>query len=388
MIKLNGFIVILTCLFVVGNCEDLCSFSFCQCEEDSVDCDGGDSEDLLLSATSLPSSVYSLTVSNFNNVLIKINTFAKQDILSILKLKNVNKLKLGKFIFSTEEYDGFLEVFEIENIQDLELEESSFDNAPQCNQAKLQSVTIKAVPSGGIKLHADTMKIENCKIGELNKESIYSDSMNFIFLSNTVGYVKTHGFSGSNSLFNFSNNYIEKMESNAISVAFLTGDISGNTFLSHSGTPLRDVGPEPVCMPQYSSYDEDAVVEYKKVATPSFRFTQNKFPKFDLSILNMPGTKNVPLGDFTIENNRVPCDCSLIKDLAVVSDFEDVDVDSEERVDIYWGDAMFKKLFYSTSVCYDSEGLEWKLKRFARDHLDIIEIAQTGKSIVSCTNST
>ena len=49
------------------------------------------------------------------------------------------------------------------------------------------------------------------------------------------------------------------------------------------------------------------------MATPSFRFTQNKFPKFDLSILNMPGTKNVPLGDFTIENNRVPCDCSLIK---------------------------------------------------------------------------
>ena len=163
MIKLNGFIVILTCLFVVGNCEDLCSFSFCQCEEDSVDCDGGDSEDLLLSATSLPSSVYSLTISNFNNVLIKINTFAKQDVLSILKFKNINKLKLGKFIFSTEEYDGFLEVFEIENIQDLELEESSFDNAPQCNQAKLQSVTIKAVPSGGIKLHADTMKIESCK---------------------------------------------------------------------------------------------------------------------------------------------------------------------------------------------------------------------------------
>ena len=92
----------------------------------------------------------------------------------------------------------------------------------------------------------------------------------------------------------------------------------------------RDVGPEPVCMPQYSSYDEgehwiynptflqniltsDAVVEYKKVATPSFRFTQNKFPKFDLSILNMPGTQNVPLGDFNIENNKVPCDCSLIK---------------------------------------------------------------------------
>ena len=63
----------------------------------------------------------------------------------------------------------------------------------------------------------------------------------------------------------------------------------------------------------------DAVVEYKKVATPSFRFTQNKFPKFDLSILNMPGTQNVPLGDFNIENNKVPCDCSLIKVLTEIN---------------------------------------------------------------------
>ena len=57
----------------------------------------------------------------------------------------------------------------------------------------------------------------------------------------------------------------------------------------------------------------DAVVEYKKVATPTFAFRFNKFPKFDLLVLNMPGTRNVPLGDFQIENNIVPCNCSLIK---------------------------------------------------------------------------
>ena len=61
----------------------------------------------------------------------------------------------------------------------------------------------------------------------MNKESIYSDSMNFIFLGNTVGHIRTYGFSGSNNVFNFSNNYIEKIDGNAISVAFLTGDISG-----------------------------------------------------------------------------------------------------------------------------------------------------------------
>ena len=27
-----------------------------------------------------------------------------------------------------------------------------------------------------------------------------------------------------------------------------------NTFHSHTGTPLRDVGPEPVCMPDQAAY--------------------------------------------------------------------------------------------------------------------------------------
>merc|ERR1712029_845676 len=192
----------------------------------------------------------------------------------------------------------------------------------------------------------DTMKIENCKIGELNKESIYSDSMNFIFLSNTVGYVKTHGFSGSNSLFNFSNNYIEKMESNAISVAFLTGDISGNTFLSHSGTPLRDVGPEPVCMPQYSSYDEDAVVEYKRVATPSLSFQFNKFGPLDSDVLHMPGLQNVPLGMLKLKSNLVPCNCNFAKDIS--SSTKDENGASEHKED-----EKFWRLFYISSVCYE-----------------------------------
>ena len=63
----------------------------------------------------------------------------------------------------------------------------------------------------------------------------------------------------------------------------------------------------------YISIILDAVVEYKKVATPTFAFRFNKFPKFDLPVLNMPGTRNVPLGEFKIENNIIPCNCSLIK---------------------------------------------------------------------------
>ena len=100
------------------------------------------------------------------------------------------------------------------------------------------------------------MRIEDCDIGELEKESVYSDSQTFIFINNKVEIIKTYAFSGSNNVFNFSDNDISKIESNAISVAFLSGDVSRNTFHTHTGTPLRDVGPEPVCMPeQQTSYN-------------------------------------------------------------------------------------------------------------------------------------
>ena len=112
------------------------------------------------------------------------------------------------------------------------------------------------------------MTIENSYFGELNRESIYSDSMNLYFINNQVGLFKTTGISGSNKVFNFSLNTIETIETYAISVAFLTGEMSrsvagvaviilfsftqyfSNTFVSLSGTPLRDIGPEPVCMPE------------------------------------------------------------------------------------------------------------------------------------------
>ena len=50
--------------------------------------------------------------------------------------------------------------------------------------------------------------------------------MNLYFINNQVGSFKSTGFSSSNNVFNFSRNKIETIESNAISVAFLTGEIS------------------------------------------------------------------------------------------------------------------------------------------------------------------
>ena len=224
----SGIFLVILILFLArpGLCEGICEETVCSCSENQVVCEGSGVEHLELSPSSLPEKTYSFSISSFAAVEIKKNSFSATRDLGEISLKNFRQLKLGKFIFSEDENDGFLESFIIENVGQLELKQESFDNAPQCNKANIKNVTIQSVPSGGIKLYADTMKIEDCKFGELNEESIYSDSMNFIFLGNSVGHVKTYGFSGSNNVFNFSNNHVEKMESNAISVAFLNGDIS------------------------------------------------------------------------------------------------------------------------------------------------------------------
>ena len=57
----------------------------------------------------------------------------------------------------------------------------------------------------------------------------------------------------------------------------------------------------------------DDPVEYKIVATPTFVFEGNYFPQFSLSVLDLPGAQNVPLGALTISANKVPCDCEAIK---------------------------------------------------------------------------
>ena len=49
------------------------------------------------------------------------------------------------------------------------------------------------------------------------------------------------------------------------------------------------------------------------------------------------------------------------------------------------GDEMFQKLFYSTSVCFDSSGLEWKLKRYAREKLELVKEENTGSLVLSCS---
>merc|ERR1711915_673678 len=350
----------------------ICSLSYCQCEDTDVSCQGQSKEDLELSSSSLPSSITSLNLVDLASVTVKTNTFSGQEDLKELSFEKIDKVVLGSFCYSRTELSGHITHFKMENIKDLVLETgNSFDHVPQISHVVIRKVGMKVVPTGGIKLYSDTMNIENCDIGELHKESIYTDSQNFIFINNKVKVIKSYAISGSNNKFNFSSNDISKIEANAISVAFLSGDLSRNTFHAHTGAPLRDVGPEPVCMPDQTAYNYDDPVEYKIVATPTFVFEGNYFPQFSLSVLDLPGAQNVPLGALTINANKVPCDCEAIKELAVLSDFDHLE--ETEREEFELGALIFKKEFYSSGLCVSATGEEVRLKKFARSWLEITE---------------
>jgi hypothetical protein len=95
--------------------------------------------------------------------------------------------------------------------------------------------------------------------------------------------------------------------------------ICRNIFRDLSGTPLKDIGPDPVCMPDPDN-DPDAgmscakflaniccfckhkcaiiflpadynEVKYNVVANPRLVFSMNSFHKFNLSFLEFPGAK-------------------------------------------------------------------------------------------------
>lgn len=75
----------------------------------------------------------------------------------------------------------------------------------------------------------------------------------------------------------------------------------------------------------------------------------------------------------------------MLKDLAQLADYADLDL--ENLIDEPSDDKMFSKLFYATSVCFDNSGLEWRLKRFARLSLNIIEDEERNHKILSCSES-
>ena len=67
---------------------NICSLSFCQCEDSAVSCHGEGEEGLALSSSSLPSSISSITLSRIRSLTIKNNTFSGQDKLTKVTIED------------------------------------------------------------------------------------------------------------------------------------------------------------------------------------------------------------------------------------------------------------------------------------------------------------
>ena len=123
--------------------ENICDLTFCECEDSVAQCSGNNQENLVLSPSSLPLDLTSLSLSHLESLHIQTNTFQPHVDLLTLILDNITRIHLDPFIFSETEYDGFLRTFEINNVIDLSLKENSFDNAPQCGNSTFRNISIK-----------------------------------------------------------------------------------------------------------------------------------------------------------------------------------------------------------------------------------------------------
>ena len=63
----------------------------------------------------------------------------------------------------------------------------------------------------------------------------------------------------------------------------------------------------------------------------------------------------------------------LLQDLAILADFDHLDLPGYGRREMDIGDLMFKKEFSSSSLCLMENGEELRLKKFARSWLEVTE---------------
>ena len=106
--------------------ENICDLSCCSCQDTVALCEGNNQEEIVLSPTSLPHGVTSLTLSKLSSLHVKTNTFKDQVELMTLILDNISNIRLDSFIFSETEYEGFLRTFEMNNVINLNLLEDTF----------------------------------------------------------------------------------------------------------------------------------------------------------------------------------------------------------------------------------------------------------------------
>ena len=122
--------------------ENICDLASCSCQDRVVHCQGNAEEEIVLSPSSLPPGLTSLTLSNLRSLHAKTNTFREQPQLLTLILDDISNIRLDSFIFSENEYGGFLRTFEMNNVTNLDLLEDTFRKGfeKQCEEFSLNGV--------------------------------------------------------------------------------------------------------------------------------------------------------------------------------------------------------------------------------------------------------
>ena len=120
---------------------NICSLSSCQCEDRDVSCLGEGKEVLELSASSLPSSINILSLSNLARVTIKTSTFSGQENLKKINLETIGKVVLKKFSYSISKMSTNMTHFKMLNIKHFSLETGhSLDNFPRSSLVLFKKV--------------------------------------------------------------------------------------------------------------------------------------------------------------------------------------------------------------------------------------------------------
>jgi len=288
----------------------VCDLSYCHCEDSEVYCEGNSEEQLFLSASSLPPGVTSLSLSHLDSLHIKTDAFNDQNDMKEFSFENVASVTLNPYFYTSALNSGKLENFRIENVEKLTLvSENCFENFPRSKNIHIANVDIKQVPSRGIKLAGDNVRIQDSKLNHIRRAGLLVEATNFLFLNNSIESLATHGLTGSHNSFNFSLNTIHTMEDEPLQVSALIVDISRNTFNRITGSPFKSVLPTSVCVPESLDYEyegEDSS-QYRVVSGAVVHVRQNVFSQFRVSVLDFPGVDSVPLGSLKISGNKIDC---------------------------------------------------------------------------------
>ena len=208
--------------------QQLCLLSYCNCSPGEVVCEGGGGETLILSSGSLPATLPALSLTNLASLTIKTDTFKHVEDLKELTLENIGKVSLKKFFFSSVEAAGRLEQLTFENIWLLELESRhSLAGLPRITAASLRNISLGGPAGGELGLLADTLLVENSRLGQLGGKTVASNADTLVFINNNITTIKPFTFSSVTNLFNFTGNRVDRLEEDAFAISALNTEISG-----------------------------------------------------------------------------------------------------------------------------------------------------------------